>query len=108
MKYFVACRNCYQKIYINFENFYPKSRSEIREKYPFGFNLICSNNHNLVYRASDVNAEAQVITAMTSGVVLGAILYFIHPVAGVLGTLGGPALARNVEERNSIEFNRSI
>ena len=107
MKYYVKCKNCLVNIYLNFGNFYPASRDEIREKYPFSFLVECINNHSHYYVPSDVIAEARIFEAMTSGAVLGAILYFVHPVAGALGAVGGPVLARNAEERNTEAFNRS-
>ena len=110
MKHFVNCKNstCILKIYINFDVFYPRTRSEIKEKYPSGFTLRCGNNHDHHYSSYDVFAEPQLLAARTSGTVLGAIMYFVHPVLGAIGIIGGPIIAGNTEEKNSEVFNRSI
>jgi hypothetical protein len=109
LRYYIQCKNptCVLNIYINFEQFFPRNREEIRQQYPSGFVLECLNGHSNYYYASDVMAHPQYFAASASGAMLGAILYINHPVAGAIGLVGGGALARNTEEKNADFFNRS-
>jgi len=109
VQYYVRCKNlsCSHIIIINFEEFYPKNREEIWIKYPSGFYTKCLNDHEHLYYASDVMARPQYFAASASGAMLGAILSLVHPIAGVIGIIGGGTLARNTEEKNAELFNRS-
>lgn len=104
MKYYVVC-SCDEKLYIDFEEFQPLTRQEIRTVHPQGFTFTCSKGHQHHYYALDIKAE--IGASALGGAIAGAFGYLIGPVAGTIGVIGGALLATISDQNRVEEFNRS-
>jgi len=101
MRYFVWCKvHPGEKIYINFQN-QPKTRSEI----PSLFSLKCPKGSTSIYSNRDVQAE--IGETAIAGALLGALLFVIDPVLGLLGAITGGAIGGLSEKQSVDNFNNS-
>lgn len=105
MRLYVNCQDHpEEKIYIQFRGDEPQHRNDIALSV---FRVRCSitGEYNQ-YTSDDVIAEegAQLPIA---GAVLGALLFFVNPIAGLIGTIAGGVGGKISEEEKVNTFNGS-
>lgn len=101
MRYFVWCKvHPQEKIYINFQN-QPKTRADI----PPSFTLKCPRGSTSLYSNRDVQAE--IGGTAIAGALLGALLFVVDPVLGILGAITGGAIGGSAEKQAVDNFNKS-
>ncbi|MEM4068145.1 MAG: hypothetical protein QXV17_14940 [Candidatus Micrarchaeaceae archaeon] len=100
MRFFVYCKyHSGEKIYIQFTTV-PQVRSQIPP-----FNATCPQGYTAPYNKDDVIAEAG--PAVVGGAVVGALLFLLDPVLGILGAILG-GLGVGAAEQAAVErFNKS-
>ena len=102
MKYYVYCREHPQeKIYIDFGK-----EISTKDEIPYPcFSLKCPTSNNaFTYNANDVMAE---IGTALGGALVGALLFLIDPVLGLVGTVMGLLGKTKIEQDKVIKFNNS-
>lgn len=104
MKYYVLCKTCFVKTYIN-------TTAKERYELPYHFELKCHQGHINYYYSADVHAEAGPSSA-TPGLIIGGLLG--SAIFGPAGAVGGAVLFasaglnRDEKERNAVKrFNKS-
>jgi len=104
MKYYVLCKECGVKIYIN-------TIAKARYELPYSFELNCYKGHINCYYSGEVWADAGVSSA-TSGLIIGGLLG--SAILGPLGAVSGAVifaragLNRDEKEREDVKrFNKS-
>lgn len=101
MRYFVWCKvHNQEKIYINFKN-QPKTRAEI----PSTFTLKCPRGAISSYSNHDVQAE--IGSTAIAGALLGALLFVVDPILGIIGALTGGVIGGSAESQEVDKFNKS-
>lgn len=101
MRYFVWCKvHPEEKIYINFQK-QPQTRAEI----PQVFSLKCPRGVTSSYSNRDVQAEMG--GTAIAGALLGALLFVVDPVLGIIGALTGGAIGGSAEKQAVDKFNKS-
>jgi hypothetical protein len=100
MRFYVMCPVHYgERVYVRFEN-----EAQIRTKadLPFTFQVVCPSGVTTIYSRSQVTAEA----GFPIGVFIGAALFLVDPLLGLLGVLGGGILGNEDTAVNT--FNSSF
>lgn len=101
MRYFVDCKvHSGEKIYVNFQK-QPKTRSEI----PSTFSLKCPKGSMSAYSNGEVQAE--IGGTAIAGALLGALLFVVDPVLGLLGAITGGAIGGSADKQAVDNFNNS-
>ena len=105
MRLYVICKeHPHEKIYLRWPGGNPQYRNDISLP---SFCIKCpTTEEDNLYTASDVIAEegAQ-LPAVGAG--LGALLFFINPISGLIGTIIGIVGGRLSEEEKVKQFNKS-
>jgi hypothetical protein len=105
MRFYVHCKQHPQeRIYLRFAGREPQQRIEV----PLHFfraqcNITNEFNH---YTTGDVFAEEGAQLPLT-GAGLGALLFFINPISGIIGTIIGLFGGQSTEEDRVRRFNSS-
>ena len=101
MRYFALCKvHPQEKIYISLQN-QPKTRSEILPT----FTLKCPKGSISVYSNREVQAE--IGGTAIAGALLGALLFVVDPVLGLLGAITGGVIGGSTEKQAVDNFNNS-
>ena len=104
MRYYVLCKDHPdEKIYVRLTD-EPKTRDAI----PFEwFTMSCtSSGVQHTYLTDEIVAEKGTALPLAGGL-LGAVLYLVSPVAGIVGALVGAAKGTRTEEDRVRQFNSS-
>ncbi|MHB1645908.1 MAG: hypothetical protein ACYCSW_05290 [bacterium] len=102
MKYYVFCKeHSQEKIYIDFGK-----EISTKDEIPYScFSLKCpTTNNSYNYNANEVMAEAG--TAL-GGALVGALLFLIDPVLGLIGSVAGLLSKTKIEDDKVLKFNNS-
>ncbi|MCL4546768.1 MAG: hypothetical protein M1576_03385 [Deltaproteobacteria bacterium] len=103
MRYFVHCKeHPEEKIYVDFgKQIFDKNELD----YPC-FSLACPKSGNThTYSLNEISAEPGVAIG---GGILGALLFFLDPIAGIIGTITGLAAGLKNEQEKVEKFNNSL
>ena len=105
MRLYVMCKKHPQeKIYLSFTGEQPQSRGQIN--LPI-FSVECPSTRRFYnYARDEVVAEEGAALPLT-GAALGALLFLINPISGMIGTLVGAAGGRASEVDKVKRFNES-
>ena len=99
MRFYVPCAiHPNEKVYVRFER-EPHSRQDV----PAFFKVTCPNGFNGTYQKRQVMAEP----GFPIGMLVGAILFLIDPLLGLIGAAAGGALSNADEQRKADQFNRN-
>lgn len=102
MQYYVICRqHPNEKVYVRFTT-PPETRSEV----PASFQATCGKGHQNTYYRAEVVAEVG-LEPWVGGLV-GGLLFFVDPIAGVMGATAGYTAVLKVETDKVKRFNESI
>ena len=102
MKYFVYCKEHHdEKIYINFGK-EVKTKNELTYEC---FSLICpTSKTTYLYNINEVKAE---VGPAFGGALVGALLFIIDPVLGLIGSITGLLGMAKIEQEKVNKFNNS-
>jgi len=100
MKYFICCKNCFNKFYIN-------THASVRSELPSSFNINCNycntSNHYLPF---DVTAETYILGSQGMAI-LGGLVGILGGGAGALLGIGiGAAIGKNSEKKERLSIQR--
>ena len=99
MRYFVGCHSHPgERVYITFKP-EPPDRANVPEQ----FWLRCNQGAQNLYRREEVFAEPG--PAWLVGAAIGALMFFLDPIVGVIAAIGGAAGVRATEEATAQRFN---
>ena len=99
MRFYVMCGiHPNEKVYVRFQT-EPHSRQEV----PAFFQVTCSNGYTGTYSNWQVMAEP----GFPIGLLVGAALFLIDPLLGILGGALGGALSNADEQQKADRFNRN-
>ena len=99
MRFYVMCSaHQNEKIYVRFQT-EPHSRQEV----PAFFRVTCPSSYTGTYSNWQVMAEP----GFPIGLLVGAALFLIDPLLGLIGAAAGGALSNADEQRRADQFNRN-
>lgn len=99
MRFYVMCGyHSNEKVYVRFQT-EPHSRQEV----PAFFQVTCPNGYIGTYSNWQVMAEP----GFPIGMLVGAVLFLIDPLLGLIGAAAGGALSNADEQRRADQFNRN-
>lgn len=101
MRFYAMCRShANERVYLQFQNV-PATRDQV----PRLFHVTCPSGTQQTFGARDVVAEAG--PAILLGAAVGAVLFLLDPLLGLLGLLGG-AIGGGMSEKEKVDrFNSS-
>lgn len=106
MRFYVFCKavgHSNEKIYIDFGNTPPMIRNDIQNT---AFQLTCRSGHANIYLKNDVQAEVGLEPIW--GLILGASLFLVDPLAGIAGAATGLFGVAAREQEKVKRFNESV
>ncbi len=103
MRLYVDCKtHSAEKIYLKFSPPQPKTRQEVMES----FWVECPQTHQpSMYSRWDVKAETG--PEFLAGAIVGALLFLLDPVVGIVGAVGGALGVHASEDQKVNTFNKS-